>query len=311
MDVFMLPINIRNIREAVTRTMIFFDIFDFPLTLDEISHYLLGLKVDRPHLKLYLEQSNSVGHHHGYYFLKNRAELVEYRNMNLSVVNNLWKRVYKFLGLFSAIPFIKMIAICNTLAYNNPTSESDIDLFVVTKKDRLFTARAILSILTHLLRIRRHGKKIAGRFCLSFFAAENVMNLEGLCLKPYDIYAAYWTMSLAPVYGSETYAKFVAENTWTRRYFPDGIVPRTEFLMQQGMISRLIKYLFEKILGGNFGDKIERFLGKHMIDRAERKAAKLPDRRGTIISKDMLKFHDHDIREIIREMWEARIRKFS
>lgn len=307
----MLPINIKTIREAVTRTMIFFDIFDFPMTIDEISHYLLGIKTDRPHLKLYLEQSNLIDHSHGYYFLKNRAELVERRNMNLSVTDKLWRRVYKFLGLFSAIPFIKMIAICNTLAYNNPTAESDIDLFVVTKKDRLFTSRAILSILTHLLGIRRHGKKIAGRFCLSFFSAENVMNLEGLCLKPYDIYAAYWTMSLAPVYGSETYAKFVTENAWLKRYFPDGIVPRSEFLRQPGLISSAIKYLLEKLLSGNFGDKIERFFGKYMVNRAEKKASKLPDRRGTIISKDMLKFHDHDIREIIREMWEARIRKFS
>lgn len=307
----MLPINIKNIREAVARTMVFFDIFDFPMTLDEISHYLLGLKVDRPHLKLYLEQSNLIGHHHGYYFLKNRAELVERRNMNLSVTDKLWKRVYKFLGMMSAIPFIKMIAVCNTLAYNNPTAESDIDLFVVAKKDRLFTARAILSILTHLLRIRRHGKKISGRFCLSFFAAENVMNLEGLCLKPYDIYAAYWVMSLVPVYGDETYEKFVAENSWTKRYFPGGIASRNEFLRRSGLVSRSVKYLFEKMLSGNFGDKIERFFGRRMTDRAERKAKKLPDRRGTIISKDMLKFHDQDIREIVREIWEARIKKFK
>lgn len=310
MDVFMLPINIKNIREAVTRTMVFFDIFEFPLTLDEISHYLLGLKVDRPHLRLSLEQSNSIDHHHGYYFLKNRHELVERRNMNLSVVDKLWKRVYRFLSIFSAIPFIKMIAVCNTLAYNNPTLESDIDLFVVTKKNRLFTARAILSILTHLLGIRRHGRKITGRFCLSFFASENVINFEGLCLKPYDIYAAYWMMSLAPVYGEETYAKFVAENTWSKRYFPDGITPRTEFLRQPGLISRTVKYFLEKALSGNFGDKIERFFGKYMVDRAEKKADRLADRRGTIISRDMLKFHDQDIREVVRELWEARIKKF-
>jgi len=311
MDVFVLPINIKNIRDAVTRTMLFFDIFNFPMTLDEISHYLLGLKVDRPHLKIYLEESRTIEHYHGYYFLKGRHELVERRNKNLVVTDKLWRKVYRFLKFFRMVPFIKMIAVCNTLAYNNPTQESDIDLFVVAKKGRLFTCRAILSVLAHFLGVRRHGGKIAGRFCLSFFVSENAMNLEPLCLKPYDIYMAYWAMSLAPVFGEETYMKFVAENAWLKRYFPEGLIPGTEFLSKPGFISRGIKYFFEQMLLGSFGDWIEKFLEKFMINRAEIKAANLPDRRGIVISPEMLKFHDNDMREIIRELWEARIRIFK
>ncbi len=308
MDVFVLPINIKNIRDAVTRTMLFFDIFNFPMTLDEISHYLLGLKVDRPHLKIYLEESRTIEHHHGYYFLKGKSELVERRNKNLVIVDKLWRKVYRFLKFFRMAPFVKMIAVCNTLAYNNPAHGSDIDLFVVAKNGRLFTSRAILSILAHLLGVRRHGGKVAGRFCLSFFASENVMNLEPLCSKPYDIYMAYWAMSLAPVFGGETYAKFIAENIWTKRYFPEGIIPKTGFLARQSLISRGIKYFFEQLLSGGFGDRIEKFLEKFMVSRAELKASNLPDRRGIVISPEMLKFHDNDVREVVRELWEARIR---
>lgn len=310
MDVFLLPINIRNTRDAIIRTLAFFDLFNFPLTLDEISRYMLGLKIDRPHLKIYLNESKIIENYHGYYFLKGRQKLAERRNSNLILLDKLWKKVYRFLWIFKIMPFIKMAAVCNNLAFDNPRRGSDIDIFIATSKNRLFTARLIISGLLYIFGLKRHGKKIIGRFCLSFFTTENNLNLEKLCIKPYDIYMAYWIMSLAPVIGEETYYKFVSENSWTKRYFPAGIIPKTGYIRKRGIITKFIKYLFEKIFSGKFGDKIENFLAEILIRRAQKKAEKLADRSGTIISNEMLKFHDEDKRAYVREEWEERIKNY-
>ena len=46
-----------------------------------------------------------------------------------------------FLPFIQTVPFIKMVAVCNTLGYDNAAKDSDIDLFIIAKRGRLFIVR--------------------------------------------------------------------------------------------------------------------------------------------------------------------------
>ncbi|MFA6550094.1 MAG: hypothetical protein WCT36_01930 [Candidatus Gracilibacteria bacterium] len=311
MNVFLLPTNVKTIREAIMKSIIFFDLFDFPLTFEEISKYVLGMRVDEQHIRMYLKDSKMLSEKNGFYFVRGREHIADLRQSNAKCAIKLWNKVFRYSWVFKMVPFIKMVAVCNSLSYMDVNKKSDIDLFVTTDKNRLFTARFLLSAILYLLGVKRHDHKVAGRFCLSFFVTENSLDMEQVALKPYDIYLAFWAMSLTPVFGEKTYNEFVEKNSWTKRYFPDGIIPNTSVIHKSGFIARAVKRFLTRVLSGKLGGKLEGYLSRALIKRAESKAEKLPDRRGTIISSNIMKFHDNDIREYIREAWEKKTKLFS
>ena len=307
----MLPLNVRSSREAVIKTLAFYDIFGQCLTFDEVEKNIIGMKITKDHLNICLNQVKIIDKKAGFYFLKGADSTIEKRTRNIQILEKYSEKIRRYSFIFRMSPFVKMVGICNSFSFGSPDPDSDIDLFIVARENRLFTARFFVTLFTHLLRMRRHGHKIKGRFCLSFFADENSVNMEPLSLKPYDIYLAFWVKNLLPVFGEKTYYKFIESNNWVTRYFPNGIDPRKEFLNDSGFSSKFFRRLLEKILSGKFGDKIENLLSSFMTKRALKKYEQLEDKTGTIISKHMLKFHDKEKRFSIRQRWEQKIDEFS
>lgn len=158
---------------------------------------------------------------HDFYFLPDREEILAVREARDAMSDLYWKRVWKYVPLLQMVPFIRAVAVCNTLALDNCTSDSDIDLFIITKKKRVFTARVLSALLFHLYGIRRHGDKVAGRFCLSFYVSEDGMDLNNMRLAE-DPYLYYWMRSLVFVYRADDsmYERFYKKNSWFLRHVP-------------------------------------------------------------------------------------------
>jgi len=100
---------------------------------------------------------------------------------------------------------------------NAAHKDSDIDLFIITKKNRLWTTRIFATLLLTLLWKRKTAKKHSGQFCLSFFISEEELSLEEIALRN-DIYLSYWLQTLIPIINRDTiFEKFIEENqTWCK-----------------------------------------------------------------------------------------------
>lgn len=214
-----------------------------------------------------------------------------------------WRKVHKYAWVFRLVPFIKMVAICNTLAFGSSKAKSDIDFFVITKRGRMFTARLLLTFLCQILGIRRHGKNIAQRFCLSFFISEEDLKLTPILLQPLDIYMLFWMRSLKVLFGSDMLEHFINENPWYKKHFPDLPQSHLKFSREKSWLTSIQKFL-EKILSGRLGDFLENKLEQWQIKRASNKKGYLANASGTVISHTMLKFHDNDRREEFLEKWQ-------
>lgn len=292
-----------DLKRSIINTISFFDIFSYPLTAEEIKKYLYKYKnpIHIKEIKGTIEEMEEIEKIHGYYVLKDRANLADTRKARKFLAEKLWGRTRQYCQYLTNVPFVEMIAACNSLAYDNPNEESDIDLFIVIKKDRMWFARTAITAILHFFGVRRHKNKIAGRFCLSFFTTPEKMDMSELELKPEDPYLAYWTKLLMPVYGEKAYADFVEKNKkWLKEKYalsfsaetPEKITFRNE---------KKIKKILEKALDGKLGDLTESAIKKLLKKRALKKAENLKDPSGTIISDDILKFHDEDMREKYRE----------
>lgn len=214
-----------------------------------------------------------------------------------------WLKVKKYAWLFRLVPFIRMVAVCNTLAFDAGKKDSDIDLFIVTARNRMFTTRLFLTFLCHIFGVRRHGDKISNRFCLSFFVSEENLDLSPVLIKPLDIYMLFWMRSLKILFGGDMLTDFFGENSWYRRYFPDAPGAHFKFLQRKSFLDAVGGF-FEKVLRGSLGNILEKALENWQLKRAGAKMALLDNSSGTVISHTMLKFHDNDKREIFLEKWK-------
>jgi len=299
----LLPKN-PTVRESVLGTLAYFDLFGIPLTESDIADHLLFQMPDREKIAIYLRESPLVTKKDGYLSLSKDPEFFAEFARKKARAAKYWKRIRHFQWLFNMCPFVKLIAVCNSLPIEDIHENSDIDLLIITERDRLFTARLFLTFFSSLLGLRRHGLKIKKRFCLSFYLTEDNLNLEEIAQKPYDIYLAYWLKTLEPICGDyATYERLIKENMgWLKDYFPAVIPMRRHFRKRHSHI----KLLLEKLFGSS---RFEYKQKNYQLARSKEKYTALKDKTGTIISEKMLKFHDNDVRALVRKNWAERVNR--
>ncbi|MFC1732935.1 hypothetical protein ACFL6I_21760 [candidate division KSB1 bacterium] len=298
-----------SIQKSILQTIAFFDLFDFPLTAEEIKEYLYNSKnpIHIKEIKGTLEEIENVEKIHDYYVLKGRGNLIDLRKSRKFIAEKFWVRVRQYCQYVVQVPFVEMVAVCNNLAYDNPTELSDIDLFIVIKEGRMWIARLWISLILQFFGVRRHGNKIAGRFCLSFFVTPKKLNMETLLLKPEDPYMAYWTRLLMPIYGKKMYQEFIEANEkWLKEEYGLHFSDLSEKKFSFHDKTRWKKF-WEWVLSKKFGDLAEYFLKKTFKKRTYKKAKRLGPEASIVVSDNMLKFHNLDRREEYRKNWKSKI----
>lgn len=209
----------------------------------------------------------------------------------------LFVRAQKYISRITWIPWLRMVAVANSLAMYATHEASDIDLFVITAKNRIWIVRILMTALFLLFWVWRKGEDIAGNFCLSFFVEEDALDFSDIAIER-DIYLYFWIYSLKPIYCyGQAYENFISENSWVdiessimdenRRYCMKKTFPKawtfvwTIWKAMADYLNSLGKYFWEKKAKKNFESKGSPF--------------------GVIIRSNILKFHDNDMRKVIRE----------
>lgn len=294
-----------TVKQAVLATLAYFDLFGVPLTRSEISEHLFFIEPDEEKIDIYLRESPLIQLNEGYFSLGGDKDFYDrfFEKQNRAL--KYWKKVRRFYWFFSLCPFIELICVCNSLPIYAVEENSDIDLFIVTKKNRLFLARIFISLISSLLRIRRHGNKISERFCLSFYVTEENMDMKKVALEPYDIYLAYWLKTMEPISGNyEVYQKLIDLNRpWLNEYFKK-IQEHKRYFRKPTASSAKWKERLERWINK---DEWEEKTKKSQLRRAKEKYLMLQDKSGTILSDTVLKFHNRDERADFRKEWTTRL----
>lgn len=294
----------QNLRESVYATAAFFDIFDRPLLPYDFLQYVSG------DVATFLEDDQRLKQRDGYYFLPGSDQLLHVREMHRVVGAGYWKKVKKYTVKLEKIPFLRAVAVCNTLAFDSCTTDSDIDLFLIAGRGRIFTARFFSTLLFHLLGVRRHGKRVSGRFCLSFYVSDDGMDLADMRLKD-DAYLYFWMHSLNFVYRADDsiYTDFYANNAWFVDLLPSGMGEKAA--SKKRFFSGAVKSVMEFLLTGFVGDWFENFLRKRDLKRFEKRKSSLGPDSDVVVSDRMLKFHNIDRRSAYnRQFFERYERLF-
>lgn len=313
--------QLSDLEKSILRTLAFFDIFDYPLTLVEIHKWLY--QSTRPYSLLeILNALNSehikslTEHQFGFYFFTGRSGIVRIRLNRYQIAEKKFKIALRSVRFLSWLGTLSMVAVCNNVGYNNGTKKSDIDFFMIITKGRLWWGRLMITLITTLLGVRRHGVKIIDRVCLSFYTAKSHLNLDDISLRPTDPYLIYWFATLTPIYSSdETYLEFMKANGWLKDFLPNfyNYYPTSRRSITSNHLVSWVKKVDRFIVGSWFGNWAEKFA--QLIEARHVKEylgdAVNQNNTNVVISSDMLKFHKVDRRDQYRQAFEERLIKLN
>lgn len=291
--------------DAIVSSLAFFAMFSRPLTKEEVVQYSYiesGALTKEEIVDALTQTSDYWKHDQGYFYLQGVGYDMPLEDMQ-KVSNHFLQKSKRYLLWLRHIPYVRLVAVANTVAFGSAKEDSDIDLFIVTKNNKVWIARLLVTGVLHVLGVRRHGMKTKGRFCLSFFADESVLDLSSIALQPQDIYLSYWLATLIPVWSTPTYDDLLYANhtsllapfpLWKKR---EVLVPINNSKNQQ---------IFETIL--SFPPLV--WLGKRLIDLQKSKMKCFPvaqnEFSSVIVSDHVLKFHNNDRRGRYQKEWEQR-----
>lgn len=221
-----------------------------------------------------------------------------------------WKRAESAARFIELVPFVKLVAVSNTLAINNARPASDIDLFIVTSRQHIWIARFLVTGIINLLGWRRHGKKITNRICLSFYVTSAALDLSPVKSADPDPHFTFWTSQLVPLMvDADMYTKFKAANGWVTATLPNAWPATLDRLQTPNSSLRSIKRFYEIFFSSPIGVMIENWARARQLKKMELNVTSRADEPTTdvIISEDVLKFHEADRRQENNKKTEDRL----
>jgi hypothetical protein len=244
-----------SLEAAILRTVLYADIFDFPLTLAEVHHFLIHTEpaslydirrtlATSEYLRAFLESVE------GYIIYNGRSTLIETRLAREQSSRRLWPNAIQYGRWLACLPFVRMVALTGALAVRNASDDDDdLDYILVTAPRRVWIARAFAILLVRLGRLR--GVEI----CPNFVLAETAMTQT-----KQDVFMAHEVAQMVPLFGYDLYWRFRAANAWVKDYLANAEGPLyDEAELQPDSIRASLKRLLERALSGALGDKLEQW----------------------------------------------------
>jgi hypothetical protein len=279
--------------EAAYRAVVYADIFDFPLRLEEVHRYLPCVRASIPEVEAILDglMPGKLMARDGYYALAGRGELAALRKKRASIAAALWRNAIRYGLLMARLPFVCMVAVTGSLAVDNVEPEADIDFLLVATNDRVWTARAMAILLVRWARLRSQVT-----LCPNYIVSEQAIQFED------TMYNAREIAQMVPLAGSETYERLRAANVWTKKHLPNakgapnGRLPATDRRYRLGAVA-------EFFLTSRLGDRVEAWEMKRKIDRFERAG----NSAEACFSADFCKGHFDQHAKEIMQVYTSRI----
>ena len=292
----------REIEAAILETVLYSDLFDYPLTRNEIAHYLIRVKADVETIRVCLDAPRYLNGHlkqvDGYIVARQRESIVARRRARQSSSARIWIRARRFARILAVLPFMRMVAVTGALAMENSAAGDDIDVLIVTARGRVWTARLFAVGLVFA------GKLFGDTLCPNYVITE-----DALAIETRDLFTAHEFAQMAPLVGLDVYDRLRQANAWVYEYMPNAYSPMREDLgVRSGPIGRAVKRIGEGLLSGRLGDALENW----EMRRKQRKfRPKITAASNAILDRDHVKGHFNDYGAPVMHLYAERLEQFK
>lgn len=293
----------RSAEKAVVKTLVYSDIFEFPLSYDELWRFLISPKpVNKKSFNKALNrQSQNFSVKNGWHYLYQRERLIDIRLQKMKESAKKLTNAKKIVSRISFLPTICLIGVSGALAMENSDGQDDIDLFIIAKTNTIWITRFILTLILQVFGIRRNRstKHAANTVCLNMFIDENAMKFP---VKRRDLYTAHEIVQMKPLFErNNTWERFINANKWVLEFMSNSVdikklsnenIKDTKIGFLNYLISQLLT-IFEFL-----AKTIQLWYMKRHITNET-------------VSNHLLAFHPLDYKEVVLKEYKKRLRKYE
>jgi len=246
-----------QLRESILKVVAYFDLFNYPITLEEIRHFLdQPVRGDvLPAALEFLLDKQLLWQHDQYYSCKNDPQLVERRKQGNHMAVEQLKKAMRMSRILAWFPYVRGVGISGSLSKNFAYKGSDLDFFIITAANRLWIARSI----QHLCFRPLVWLGLRHLCCLNYYIDE-----EALIIEERNVFTAVEVVTLLPTEGNDIFHKFFSSNEWISKYLPNSQfrpIPENEIAFP--LLKRSIEWLFNN----SVGERIDNWLQGYFYER--------------------------------------------
>jgi hypothetical protein len=246
-----------NLTTAILKTLSYSDVFDHPLTLEEIHRYLVA-SACREEIAVCLAGMDLIQNTAGYYHLAGRSEIVEIRKRRETLSRRAYERAQWYGRILGRLPFVRMVALTGSLAMRNSDQNGDYDYMLVTKPGRLWVARIFALLLNRMAHV--FGETL----CPNLIVSETMLEW-----KQHNLYYAREIAQMIPISGPDIFTDLRVVNKWTEQFLPNWNHDQTLELNEK---TSWLQGVCEFFLGGSLGDRLESWEMNRKIRKFSRQA---------------------------------------
>ncbi len=235
------------VKKSILRSLIYFDIFNYPLTANELVQFSSVILHDIQSITSALDELTQhllIYKFGDYYSLKNDQTQVERRkNGNITAADIMPKalRRSKFIHKF---PFVRSVNISGSLSKNYFDESTDFDFFIIAEANRIWLCRLLLTLYKKLFLL--NSRKY---FCINYY-----IDTTDLLIPDKNLFSATEIITLKNETGESFYKNFMETNTWVQQYYPNYF---PDYLFMEEKKTPIIKKILERIFAGKFGNFLD------------------------------------------------------
>ncbi len=250
-------LNISPLERAILETLAYSDVFDYPLTLDEL-HRFLTISATVSELQECMLGMKNIAFVNGYYFLAGRSEIVDIRKQREENSSQAFRRAMFYGRILGRLPFIRMVALTGSLAMLNLSKNRDMDYMLVAKPSRVWTARAFALLLARVTRL--FGDVI----CPNVIISENALEWNER-----NLYTAREFAQMIPISGEGVFSRLRVVNMWVEDVLPNHVILNEA---KDLLLDNAIQFVLEFLLNGKLGKLFESWEMDRKIARFQKQA---------------------------------------
>jgi len=283
---------------AILKTLLYSNLFEFPLTEEELHSFLIIKKIGRKELsQILVKDKLPLSSSEGFLFLNNNKLLVKKRQTREFISRAKLKKAEIIIKKLSVIPTIRLIGISGTLAMKNCEKDDDIDIFIIAEKNFAWTTRFLTAVCLIILGAYRNknSKRYRDKICLNL-----VLDEERMSFKKQDLFTAHEIVQLLPIFErSGTYRKFINVNLWVKKFLPNWQVKHKVMLRKQrSFLDGLIIAIFKVLSSEKILKTLQLFYMRKVITKER-------------LEKNFIGLHPFDYKDYILKKYDAEINKFG
>lgn len=243
--------------KEILQTLAYFSRFSYAPNLEDL-YMFLPKKTTKKLLKMVLEKlikGRKIQEKTGRYTIEGYSMHFNKYIVRTGYSNDKLNKLKGYVKILSFFSPIKLIGVSGSLAMMNADKNEDMDIFIITSKGRMWTARFISLILAQFMGLRRKrgAKRAKDKVCLNLFFDEARLDVPN---EKKTKYVAHEILQMKPlIIKGKIYERFLKQNKWVFDIFPNAFdifrhikKSRISKVKNKVPVPRIIGNLFELVL---------------------------------------------------------------